>query len=72
VNSRPLFVTNNGETEAVVLSEAAFDELMDQVELARSLAVLDESEDDLKKGRVRPAKAAIREIADGLKLKLNR
>jgi prevent-host-death family protein len=38
---RPLFVTTNGETEAVVLSPSAFDELMDQADLARSLALLD-------------------------------
>lgn len=69
---RPLFVTTNGETEAVVLSPAAFDELMDQAELARSLSLLDRSADDIKAGRTRPAKAALREIADELRLKLDR
>ena len=48
---RPLFVTTNGETEAVVLSPAAFDELTDQAELARSLGVLDKSMEDIKAGR---------------------
>lgn len=69
---RPLFVTNNGETEAVVLSASAFDELTDQAELTKSLSLLDRSIDDIKAGRTRPAKAAIREIADALKLKLDR
>jgi prevent-host-death family protein len=70
--SRPLFVTSNGETEAVVLSPAAFDDLMDQAELAQSLKLLDRSMGDIKAGRTRPAKAAIRQIAGALKLKLNR
>lgn len=50
---RPLFVTTNGETEAVVLSPAAFDELMDQAELARSLALLDRGMEDIQSGRAR-------------------
>jgi PHD/YefM family antitoxin component YafN of YafNO toxin-antitoxin module len=70
--SRPLFVTTNGETEAVVLSPAAFDELMDQAELAKSLSLLDRSMKDKNAGRTRPAKAAIRAIADELRLKLDR
>jgi len=70
--SRPLFVTNNGETEAVVLSPAAFDELMDQADLAKSLAVLDRSMDDIKAGQTKPAKAALRDISADLKLPLDR
>jgi PHD/YefM family antitoxin component YafN of YafNO toxin-antitoxin module len=70
--SRPLFVTTNGQTEAVVLSPAAFDELMDQAELAKSLTLLDRSMEDIKAGRTRPAKAALHEIANELNLKLNR
>jgi prevent-host-death family protein len=70
--SRPLFVTANGETEAVVLSPAAFDELMDQAELARSLTTLDRSMEEVKAGRGKPLKQAIREIAKELGLKLKR
>jgi prevent-host-death family protein len=69
---RPLFVTVDGETEAVVLSPAAFDELTDQAELAKSLAVLDRSMEDIKAGRTEPFKKAILEIAVELGLKLNR
>jgi prevent-host-death family protein len=69
---RPLFVTTNGETEAVVLSPSAFDELTEQAELARSLATLDRSAADIKAGRTRPAKAALSQIAQELKLKLDR
>ncbi|HZK81796.1 MAG TPA: type II toxin-antitoxin system Phd/YefM family antitoxin [Humisphaera sp.] len=69
---RPLFVTTNGETEAVVLSPSAFDELMDQADLATSLTLLDRSMEDISAGRTRPAKAALREIADELNLKLDR
>jgi prevent-host-death family protein len=69
---RPLFITTNGETEAVVMSPAMFDTLMEQAELARSLATLDRSTEDVKAGRTRPAKAALREIADELHIKLDR
>jgi prevent-host-death family protein len=69
---RPLFVTNNGETEAVVLSPATFDELTEQAELGRSLATLDHSADDIKAGRTRPAKASLHQIAEELNLKLDR
>ncbi len=72
VTGRPLFVTTNGETEAVVLSPATFDELMDQAELAKSLVTLDRSTEDIKVGRTRPAKAALHQIAGELKLKLER
>lgn len=70
--SRPLFVTSNGETEAVVLSPAAFDELTDQAEMAKSLALLDRSAQDIKAGRTHKAKPAIRKIARELNLKLGR
>lgn len=69
---RPLFVTNNGLTEAVVLSPAAFDERVDQAELAKSLTLLDQSMKDIKAAHTRPAKAAVRKIADELGVKLNR
>ena len=69
---RPLFITTNGETEAVVLSPSAFDQLMEQAELAKSLATLDRSMEDIKAGRTRPAKTALRQIAEELNLKLQR
>lgn len=69
---RPLFITNDGETEAVVLSPSAFDELIDQAEMGRSLSMLDRSVEDIETGRTRSARAAVREIADELKLKLER
>ncbi len=70
--SRPLFVTSNGQTEAVILSPEAFDELMEQAEIAKSLSILDRSEADIKIGRTRNAKTALRQIAKEFKLKLNR
>ena len=69
---RPLFATSNGQTEAVVLSPAVFDELTSQAELTKSLAVLDRSEQDIKAGRTRPARAGIRQIADELNIQLDR
>ena len=63
---RPLYITTNGETNAVVLSPEAFDEL------AESPAMIDGSTEDIRHGRTRPATPALKKIADELGLKLNR
>ncbi len=69
---RPLYVTTNGETDAVVLSPEAFDELADKAELAESLATIEQSMKDLRSGRGKPFKEAIHQIAEELGLKLDR
>ena len=69
---RPLYVTTNGETDAVVLSPEAYDKLADKAELAESLAMIDRSTDDIREGRAQPAKPALKNIADELGLKLDR
>lgn len=69
---RPLYVTTNGETDAVVLSPEAFDALADKAELAESLAMIDRSMEDLSEGRTQAAKPALRRIADELGLSLDR
>ena len=69
---RTLYITTNGETDAVVLSPETFDELAEKAELAESLAMLDRSMEDVRDGRTRPAKTALKEIADKLGLALER
>ncbi len=69
---RPLYITTNGKTDAVVLSPEAYDELADKAELAESLAMIDRSTEDIRHGRTRPAKPALKKIADELGLKLDR
>ena len=69
---RPLFITTNGETNAVVLSPEAYDALADKAELAESLAMIDRSMEDIRTGRTQPAKPALKKIADELRLKLDR
>ena len=69
---RPLYVTKNGHTAAVVLSPEAFDVLTRKAELLESLATIDRSMEDVRAGRGRPMKAALREIAEELGLKLDR
>lgn len=68
---RPLFVTSNGEPDAVVLSPEAFDELMEKAELAENLAAIDRGMKDVEAGRVRDFREGIRGIADKLGLKLD-
>ena len=69
---RPMFITNRGgRTEAVVLSAERYDDLMEEVEMARSLAMIDRSMEDIRAGRTHDAKQAIRDIADELNLQLN-
>ncbi len=69
---RPLYVTTNGETDAVVLSPDAYDALADKAELAESLAMIDRSAEDVSAGRTHPATPALRKIAEELGLKLDR
>lgn len=60
---RPLFVTSNGRTAAVVLSPEAYDALAAKAELADNLLLIDRGLEDVKAGRVRDARAGIRELA---------
>lgn len=60
---RPLFVTTNGKTAAVVLSPEAFDALAEKAELADNLTLIERGVQDVSAGRVRDARAGVREIA---------
>lgn len=60
---RPLFVTSNGRTAAVVLSPEAYDRLAEKAELADNLALIDRGMQDVRAGRVREARAGIEELA---------
>lgn len=55
---RPLFITKGGETEAVMLSAQAYDEMVEKAALSDSLAMLDQSMEDIKAGRTRPFREA--------------
>lgn len=68
---RPLFVTTNGRTDAVVLSPETFDALADKAELADSLAMIERSMTDIREGRTEPAKAALLRVAAELGLTLD-
>ena len=69
---RPLYITTNGKTDAVVLSPGAYDELADKAELAESLVMMDRSMEDICAGQTKPAKPALKKIAYELGLKLDR
>jgi prevent-host-death family protein len=69
---RPLFVTTNGRTDAVVLSGEAYDALLEKSEMAASLKVLRRSGADIAAGRTRPAKAALKLIAKELGIEIER
>jgi prevent-host-death family protein len=71
-SGRPLFVTTNGETDAVVLSPEAFDRLADKAELLESLARIEQSMDDVREGRTQPAREALRRVAEELGLGIDR
>lgn len=60
---RPLFVTTNGRTAAVVLSPEAYDALAEKAELADNLLLIDRGLADVDAGRVRDARNGIRELA---------
>lgn len=69
---RPLYITTNGHTDAVVLSPEVYDALADKAELAESLALLDRSMENIKDGRTQAAKPALKRIANELGLNLER
>lgn len=67
---RPLFVTSNGEPDAVVLSPAAFDELVEKAARAERLAEIDRGVEDVQAGRVQDFRQAVRDAAARLGLKI--
>ena len=69
---RPLYITTNGQPEAVVLSAEAYDALVDRAELAETLAMIRRSEADAAAGRVQPAREAVAALAARLGVKLDR
>lgn len=60
---RPLYITTNGEADAVVLSPEMYDELADRAELPEILAMIARSEADIREGRVTDAAKGLGEIA---------
>ena len=70
---RPMFITNRGgDTEAVVISANQYDSLMEELEAARSLMMIEKSMSEIKAGRVKDAKQSLREMAKNLGLEMNR
>ncbi len=64
---RPLFVTANGRTAAVVLSPDAYDALKalaEKAELAENLSIIRQGREDFKAGRVHDARQSIRQLAE--------
>lgn len=60
---QPEVLTVNGQAEVVVQSPEAYQELLEDAELARSLRVIRQSLEDAKQGKVKPAKAFIEGLA---------
>ncbi|MEL7484928.1 MAG: type II toxin-antitoxin system Phd/YefM family antitoxin [Planctomycetota bacterium] len=69
---RPIFITNRGKPEAVLLSPAAYDEMRDQIELLDSLKTIRQSERELAEGKGVDARQALREILADRGLTLDR
>ncbi|GMU80658.1 MAG: type II toxin-antitoxin system Phd/YefM family antitoxin [Phycisphaerales bacterium] len=67
---RPLFVTKDGRTSAVVLSPEAYDELTERADLAEDIAAIRESLAEYDSGKGRPAREVLKEIAAELGLRL--
>jgi PHD/YefM family antitoxin component YafN of YafNO toxin-antitoxin module len=56
-------LTVNGQAEVVVQSAAAYQQLVEDAELARSLRVIRKSLEDARAGRMRPMRQALEQIA---------
>lgn len=55
---RPLFLTQNGTTAAVVLSPEDYDRIASELEVARNVEAIRRGLDDVKAGRAVPADEA--------------
>jgi len=64
-------LTVNGQAKGVVMSPATFDRLAQAAALSESLTMLDRSMKDVKAGRGKDFREAIKGIAKELGLKLN-
>ncbi len=64
-------LTVNGEAKGVVMAPQVYEALMEEVELARSLAMLDKGVEDVKAGRGKSLKQTVRDLANELGLQLN-
>ena len=60
---RPLYVTTNGQTDAVLMSPETYDALADKAELLDSLVTMERAMEDVREGRGTSAREALREIA---------
>jgi len=69
---RPLFLTSDGRTEAVVLGPDAYEELLDQSRLPEILAASERSRADHDAGRGTEAIEGIRRIAERHGVELDR
>jgi len=58
-SKKPLVLTINGKAEAVVQDAEAYQRLLDIAAQADVLEGIRQGEEDLKKGRVRPAREAL-------------
>lgn len=56
---RPLLLTQNGRAACVVMSPQAYEDLLDEAELARSIRRVEESIDQFAKGRGLDARTAL-------------
>lgn len=69
---RPMVITQQGRPAAVLLSPAAYDELVRQAELAQDIAGIKEGLAEADAGLGQDATEALREIAEKHGLKLDR
>jgi len=69
---RPVFITNHGKTEAVLMSPKAYDEIQDLLELRDSLAAIRQSEREFAEGKGIDALEGIKQVAERLGIKLDR
>jgi PHD/YefM family antitoxin component YafN of YafNO toxin-antitoxin module len=62
-SGKPEVLTVNGQAELVVQSAQAYQELLEDAELARSLRVIRKSLDDAKRGKTQSARAFLKSLA---------
>jgi prevent-host-death family protein len=59
----PIVLTVNGKAQVVVQDAASYQQMRERIERLETIAAVREGLDDVAKGRVRPAREALEELA---------
>lgn len=69
---RPVMVTNHGRIDGYILSPEQFDKFIEAEEMLRNLEMADKNIEDIRAGKTRLMRTAIKDIARDIEVQLDR